>query len=112
MTMNASLSSWVRSVARIVLLMIGRHYSTACREPVNTPRPLFEKILSRCSSTKQTRARQSLTGSSRRVHNPAFLQRRHDHEAHLSAEQPPPQEDTRIPGPDAHQERSSRSQAP
>ena len=44
------------------------------------------------------------------VHNPPFLQRRRCHEAHLSAEQPPPQEDARLPGPDEHQKRAPRSE--
>lgn len=52
-----------------------------------------------------------LTVRARRVHNPPFLQRRQRHEAHLSAEQPPPQEDTRLPGPDEHEERPPRSEA-
>lgn len=52
MTMNASLSRWVRSVAGLCFV-IGGHYSTACRKPVNTHRPLFEEILPRSSSTKR-----------------------------------------------------------
>jgi len=49
-----------------------------------------------------------LTVRARRVHNPPFLQRRRRHEAHLSAEQPPPQEDARLPGQDEHQEWAPR----
>ena len=53
----------------------------------------------------------SLTVRARRVHNPPSLQRRRCHEAHLSAEQPPPQEDARLPCPDEHQERAPRFEA-
>ena len=44
------------------------------------------------------------------VHNPRSLQRRRGHETHLSAEQPPPPEDARLPGEDEHQERAPRSE--
>src|SRR2546428_2748055 len=58
---------------------------------------------------RETRA-PSLTVRAPTVHNPPSLQRRRGHETHLSAEQPPPQEDARLPGADEHQERAPRSE--
>jgi ribonuclease P protein component len=43
------------------------------------------------------------------VHNPAFLES--DHEAHVSAEQPPSPQDPRLSQEDEHQERAERPQA-
>src|SRR5262245_51322776 len=53
----------------------------------------------------------SLTARAWRVHNPPSLTGDDKDEAHLSAQQPPPQEDPRLPGADEHEERTARFEA-
>src|SRR5262245_49013415 len=120
-----------RPVAEIFFFCDGAHYSTPSSEAVNTPPSSGKKFFSQlvvpsdflaaevkpeCGAARRGTALRptppSLTLLDGPVHNPPFLQRRRRHETHLSAEQPPPQEDARLPGPHEHEERAPRPEAP
>jgi len=106
-------------------------YTTVARDAVNplfsvslkaTPLLAYAWIACAAAHAHAISASVSLTVPERRVHNPHLLHSsrpfggitsgRAKRETYFSAEQPPPAQDSRVPGQDEHQERPERPQAP